>query len=114
MHYIKAITNKDRNFMSAVVRSLCKKACTFAVSAENTDKDLLINPFMLYQETPKARYQEYNLWVSKNRIPTDAEITIYLYADISGQAHKVLELACSTATIMNAMACSTAIKMNLK
>lgn len=98
--YTETMTNTDRNFMSAVVRSLCKKTCTFTVRADGTDKVCLISPFMLYQETPKARYQEYNFWVSKNKIPANAEITIYLHADISGQAHKVLELARSTATIM--------------
>lgn len=101
--YTETLTNKDRNFMSAVVRSMCKKTCTFSVRAEGTDKVCLISPFMLYQETPKARYQEYNFWVSKNKIPSDAELTIYLHADISGQAHKVLELARSTATIMSSI-----------
>lgn len=97
------MTNTDRNFMSAVVRSLCKKTCTFTVRVANTDKVCLISPFMLYQETPKARYQEYTFWVTRNKIPANAEITIYLHADISGQAHKVLELARSTATIMTSI-----------
>lgn len=98
--YTESMTNTDRNFISAVVRSLCKKTCTFTVRVGNSDVLCLISPFMLYQETPKARYQEYNFWVSKNKIPANAELTIYLQADISGQAHKVLELARSTATIM--------------
>ena len=101
--HIESITSKDRNFVSAVVRNLCSKTCTFTVKAEGLDKTLLISPFMLYQEKPKERYQEYGFWVSKNRIPADAEITIYLHADLSGQAHKVLELARTTATIMTSI-----------
>lgn len=96
--YSDQITTKDRNFASAIVRSLCGKTCTFSVNGTAMDeqKACIIHPFMLYQSKANDKYLYYQRWLMAAKIPTGESITIRVHADASGQAHKVITLAEAT------------------
>lgn len=92
-----SITTKDRNFASAIVRHLCAKTCTFTVTSDAAPgATCLISPFILHRTKAADKFLEYNYWLSRNKIKDNAEITIRLFADISGQARKVIEMATAT------------------